>query len=355
MNLYRNFGSLMETWVAEGRSALDSDGVGIYRFSEGPTRSESKDSGMETVSAGTPTQEAPDEEDACSPVARRLENSSSPSLFSIQSLHSSCTSRMSQGPPVEQALRPTDPAHSQILRHGPPPPNCPGFRGRSKSVTVPAQSRGVQKRGTGQRSSSLQQTPKTGGQRLQTDLDRISAEQDLEAQDNVFKELSPGLLYLEEVCHALERIAHLQIQNRGLEMKMEVLQNRQYEQWDAAASSSRCRTASFTGNRQQPERRRDQLILPGFRRRAASDTASFTGRLSGRSMTNRVEDLPEEPEEEHPVRDNVPQQGRFSKIKIGSLKRNEAKPDVSARRSQTVPAEAKKTSMRRLGSVFKKK
>ncbi|XP_062410941.1 uncharacterized protein si:dkey-106l3.7 [Sardina pilchardus] len=484
MNLYRSFGSMLETWVAEGYPAVDSPGppgtavvldgdVDVevdggeavvpgsqtsdayrsgsrdsLRFSGTTARSESEDSGVELVSASSTwtsqqhsmalmALQASDAGESTEPDAGQLTASggdhhrrpptcpsspalssrscpSSPSSTSSSSSSSSCQSIGSNLSPlsavdspsglrIEQALRRADPTRRQLPR-----------RGLSLTTTRSGQTAPPRKRSntassgttcssTGPQESRGQRSPPTpeaqaAGDRLQDDPDSRPATQlsnGLQAQTHApstpvtsrlqaqaagageegWAELSPGFLYLEQVCLMLEKFAQLQTHHHDLQAEIEQLRNQQNHNMQHSTQCLSLLTTESVSHRLEdtgtqvdeetllPE---EHAILAELRRRSVSDAGRLTPYRNRRGRSKSIGDLLEEDEEEIGALRTAACEGQEQgksvrpgggaaksfKQKIASLRRNEDVPDGSL---QTLPRLGKKTSLRGLKQFFKKR
>ncbi|KAL2100454.1 hypothetical protein ACEWY4_004848 [Coilia grayii] len=341
MNLYRNFGSLLETWVTEGYPTLDFAGqpegegevevegvvVGVgqgqregvvpgarvdafrsgsrdsLQFSGATARSESEDSGVELASPGSPWasqqhamvvalkasgaggSEGPDGGVIAAPPGEEhlpvcssspalstrscpsSPSSSSSSSSSCQSVGSElCPLAADEGPPsgakVERALQRADPARRQIPRRGvslggradlPAPVqrrrSIASHAGHTGHTEGPQDYRGQRSLNVTPTLLCLPQVSKLMPMPLCLPqvsklmptllcLPQVSKltptllclPQVSGAAREGWTELSSGFVYLEQVCLMLERIAHLQSHQRGLQVEMEQLRNQQNQQ-----------------------------------------------------------------------------------------------------------------------------
>ncbi|XP_063066421.1 dentin sialophosphoprotein [Engraulis encrasicolus] len=209
-------------------------------------------------------------------------------------------------------------------------------------------------------------------------ISRLQAQASGVSQDG-WAELSPGFLYLEQVCLMLERFAKLQAHQRGLQTEMEQLRNQQNHrpqystQHSVAEHCVRVQVTSCDGDQTDyAETMATQAlhgnalgldILSEVRRRSSSDAGRLTTSYHNRRRSKSIGDLLEEDEEDTALSPDTcgghelagERQGRGARIKqkIASLRRNEPRPDMQAMRSQTLPR--KKSSLRSLGQFFMKR
>ncbi|TRY65275.1 hypothetical protein DNTS_015440 [Danionella cerebrum] len=250
MNLYRNFGNLMENLLAESYSDLHfQSGAGLDRsdsFSRESVpvfnvKSESEDSGVETVSSTSPCHSY-----QCSGLATDESQlgfgsgtdglqppSPSPSICSSSS-SSSCVSLGSVAyMRVEQALRRTEPS----LRRGPPHQIERGLgeqRYRCNTASFHTNSSRANHRFARPRRTRSQPPDSQKAELYRGSLktrkhgNPFMIEQADGGQTRLLQ-LSPGLVFLEQICRMLENIAQLQQQNHELQSKLDTLRSQQAE------------------------------------------------------------------------------------------------------------------------------
>ncbi|XP_010876013.2 uncharacterized protein si:dkey-106l3.7 [Esox lucius] len=308
MNLYRSFGSLLETWVTNGEphshSADPLDGVALQEWLDGG------DSGDSLASSGaTPRSKSDlgtlvesDVEDSGVEMASldpSLPSSPHPLSLGKTEMASDATApdrdndELPLSSPCSPVLSPTSSRSSSSLSHGP----ITGSQRRREmhrrvekalqragsgvkqrvlrprrqwhSASLPAAPATVRIQRAGNRSasvhlnrtSSLSVVDEQAPQEMLRRRDPSSHHNSLPGlndtvvrRENVGEEgkevLSPGLGYLEQVCRMLEEIARLQMCNQELQMEMESLQeqqtskNSECDQLDCEAAKRRDRSAS---------------------------------------------------------------------------------------------------------------
>ncbi|XP_076876483.1 uncharacterized protein LOC143525905 isoform X2 [Brachyhypopomus gauderio] len=389
MNLYRSFGCLLETWVAEGypataflnggsESQLDANDS-YSRSSEPvrlggiPLRSESEDSGVElpsVASAQSPLASTPISEDLI-PLAQAAEDksassssedkspSSSSPAPSLCSSSSSCFFRgaeglvespVAAGGAVEQALRRTKPAWKQAtVKDSAVSQSATGDSTRQRSNTL-SSFRTYHRTGKAPRD---QQGPAVNHRRTHTTLQHAHSTTDLaEAACDTESSMSPGLLYLEQVCQVMQEMARLQQLNQRLQMEVESLRDRRRETERESAclqkGEIKCTVIDrleLWGVEEQPD-----SSSPVFRRRTVSDTRAFLrqdnrAKLSKSGQFTSTNILLEEPETIQPAGETKMRKVSSSlKLKISSLRRNEKSKPAGRDSSQS----EKTTSLRQL-------
>lgn len=152
MNLYRNFGNLFESWVTEGSLDLYSQtGADGFNLTESDSvsrdfpllsniKSESEDSGFETISTISPCHSH-----QVSQLTDHLEDDAQPTspAPSVCSSSSSCVSLGSVAPrntclKVEQALRRTEQTSGHVTRKAPQTESrVPASRCRCNTASFP--------------------------------------------------------------------------------------------------------------------------------------------------------------------------------------------------------------------------
>ncbi|KAK1884274.1 Kinesin-like protein KIN-14C [Dissostichus eleginoides] len=337
MNLYRSFGNLMEAWVTEGAQGSDSAWLGnnyedpSMRSSDVGTniRTESVDSGVETASSVTSLPPTPSsvsadhtEIDSFTPERERdstsqspilsfpvppSSSSSSPHLRSSRAQESSTALQLK----VEQAIKKTD---SKCLQNNP-----------KDLLTANV----VLRRRPGASFVSKRPTSEL--------LRGLGAEER--------KELSPGLLYLEQVCQMLEEIAKQQMHSRALQMETDALREHQdleeSQALDACQSDSKpseediisCETLEIQESSEQissePQQRRDHPYRL-FRQRSASDT----------NISSESE------------KQEMPKTNKNWKMKFGSFTRESSLRDS---KGQQMQSSERNSARRRLSQLFRRK
>ncbi|XP_026798583.3 uncharacterized protein si:dkey-106l3.7 isoform X1 [Pangasianodon hypophthalmus] len=391
MNLYRSFGCLLETWVAEGYlveqsssaegseknldpNGSDSTSADSLRLTGVALRSESEDSGVELPSVVSPltsqhrvltSQASQLGEDDLQPP------SSSPALSQCSS-SSSCFSAVHKGSlnpsetaglKVEEALRRTEPAWRRSV-NGSLRRRCNTTSISSGSLKASIRSR-VGSIGPGrpyvqpaeeQRSS---ETPRVTHTPQQPAICKREPEtQAARATGPEWDHLPPGFLYLEQMCRMLEEIARLKRENHSLHL---VIKNSRDETADTemkAVCTQKADINSTDVEKLDFQEAEDQpgLSSEAFRRRSVSDTWTFIRKRS-KSKAPRAEYFPstdallEEPENPQLVRGKpVEMEHRKAsnslKQKISSLRWNEKSNPAKSSSSQN---ESKRT----LGQLFK--
>ncbi|KAL1266841.1 hypothetical protein QQF64_002516 [Cirrhinus molitorella] len=379
MNLYRNFGNLLESWVTDGSQDLYlQTGPGLDRFDSisrdsvplSNVKSESEDSGFETVST------SPCHSHQCSALTSEesqtvfgsIEDEVQPSSPSpsICSTSSSSVTLSSVAPDtthleVEQALRWSDspswkgPLH-QIEK------GTAGPRYRSNTASFPTSfqsnsSRTHHRFARPRRTRSQPSDPKKAelyrkclkshqhGQPTHSQLELADGDQ------YRLDKLSPGLLYLEQVCRMLENIAKLQQQNYSLQKEVEILKSQHAEikcrsLHEEEICYPACQDLQILGL-EDPPSESTQLKEPmGFRHRSVSDTHAA---ISHRRRTRLAQGQPiagvllEEPDGKDPVPENEhKKQSKLQKLKFTSFRRQETQ--LSDRESKSSQSK-KKTRM----------
>ncbi|KAK7120321.1 hypothetical protein R3I94_020355 [Phoxinus phoxinus] len=356
MNLYRNFGNLLESWVTDGYPDLHSqsghgvdtlDSVSRHSVPLSSVKSESEDSGFETVST-TPChshQCSALTSDASHPVLGSTVDHVQPSSPSpsICSSSSSCVSLGSVAPrttclKVEQALRRTElPSWRESLHQMERRATGPLYRRNTASFPTncrPTSSRPHHQFARPRRTHSQPSDPKKAEfyrKNLKYEhcppLDSQLAFAD--GEDRLDK-LSPGLLYLEQVCRMLENIAKLQQQNHSLQKEVEILKSQHAEKECVSfhkeeISYPASQSLQILGH-EEPEGGLSHLKKPmGFRRRSESDTQAAVSRhrRARFAQDKPVADiLVEEPEGKDPLLENEHKKlSKFQKLKFTSFRR----------------------------------
>ncbi|XP_018933495.1 uncharacterized protein LOC109060787 [Cyprinus carpio] len=361
MNLYRNFGNLLESWVTEGHQDLylqPGPGVdrldSIYRDSVplSNIKSESEDSGFETVSTTSPChshQCSALTSEESKPVFGSTENevqpsSPSPSICSSSSssVDLSSVALKTTHLEVEQVLRRTEsgswrgPLH-QVER------GTAGPRYRSNTASFPTSfhsnsSRPHHRFARPRRTHSQPPDSKKAElyrKYLKSDQHGQPADSQLELADSDhyrLDKLSPGLLYLEQVCRMLENVAKLQQQNYSLQKEVEILKSQHAE---IELGSFHVEEISYPASQglqilghEDPPSESSHLKEPmGFRHRSVSDTQAAVGH---HRRTRFVRDKPivdvlvEEPDGKDPLPENEHKKpSKIQKLKFASFRRQE--------------------------------
>ncbi|MCJ8742776.1 hypothetical protein PDJAM_G00086160 [Pangasius djambal] len=376
MNLYRSFGCLLETWVAEGylveRSSSaegseknldpngsDSASADSLRLTGVALRSESEDSGVELPSVVSPltSQHRVLTSQALQLGEDDLQPSSSSPALSHCSSSSSCFSAVlkgslnpseTAGQKVEEALRRTEPAwrrsvNSSLRRR------CNTTSISSGSLKPSIRSR-VGSIGPGrpyiqpaeeQRSS---ETPRVTHTPQQPAIcNREPETQTARATGPEWDHLPPGFLYLEQMCRMMEEIARLQRENHSLQL---VIKNSRDETADTEMKAVCTQKTDINSKDVEKLDFQEADNQPGlssetFRRRSVSDTWTFI-RQRSKSKAPRAEYFPstdallEEPENPQlvkakPVEMEHRKASNSLKQKISSLRWNEkSKPAKSS-------------------------
>ncbi|XP_029024854.1 uncharacterized protein si:dkey-106l3.7 isoform X2 [Betta splendens] len=353
MNLYRSFGNLLELWVAEAEERSDSDPAGDNEDSPAPSSDAgahwcgSLDSGVE---AGTScsTDAAERDSDELSPASA----SQSPFLSSSPRLRPGAAP---QGPNhrVEQAL---ERIKSKSLRGKPEADEAPRRRPSSSSPPKRHSSELVR----GQRSQNLHP-------RWTVDPSVSERWRGKPGSEDVCGErrqqLSPGLLYLEQLCQRLEELARQHMQNRASQTETAALQERlgpqDLQTWsdseDAEEKPSSCPRLENTPHAENSSVRNPYTH---FRARSASDSTIATlhkRKLSAdcRGQHLSTYDLSLEAEREQNKLESIVEETdkpkKSWKFRIGSLRG-----DASSKSQHTQPPERNSTR-RRLSQLFRRR
>ncbi|XP_016374345.1 uncharacterized protein LOC107713371 isoform X2 [Sinocyclocheilus rhinocerous] len=354
MNLYRNFGNLLESWMTEGHQDLYlQTGPGVDRLDSlsrdsvplSNVKSESEDSGFETVSTTSPChshQCSALTSEESQPVFSSTEDevqpsSPSPSICSSSSVSLSSVALKTTCLEVEQALRRTDsgswrgPLH-QIER------GTAGPRYRSNTASFPTSfhsnsSRPHHRFAHPRRTHSQPPDPKKAelyrkchqhGQPVDSQLELADSDQ------YRLDKLSPGLLYLEQVCRMLENIAKLQQQNYSLQKEVEILKSQHAEIELGSLHEEEISYPASQGLQilGHPPSESTHLKEPmGFRHRSVSDTQATVGHYR---RTRFVRDKPtadalvEEPDGKDSLPENEHKKpSKIQKLKFASFRRQE--------------------------------
>ncbi|XP_056109277.1 uncharacterized protein si:dkey-106l3.7 isoform X2 [Rhinichthys klamathensis goyatoka] len=358
MNLYRNFGNLLESWVTEGYPDLHYqsghgvdilDSVSRDSVPLSSVKSESEDSGFETVST-TPChshQCSALTSDASHPVFGSTVDHVQPSPLSpsMCSSSSSCVSLSSVAPKttclkVEQALRRTEsPSWRESLHQMERGATGPLYRCNTASFPTnchPTSSRPHHQVARPRRTHSQPSDPK------KAELYRKSLKYDQHcppldsqlafADGNQYRldKLSPGLLYLEQVCRMLENIAMLQQQNHSLQKELEILKSQHAEKECVSFHKEEIRYPASQSlqilGHEDPDSGPSRLKEPkGFRHRSVSDTQAAVSRhrRARFAQDEPIADiLVEEPEGKDPLLENEHKKlSKIQKLKFTSFRR----------------------------------
>ncbi|KAG9263319.1 hypothetical protein AMEX_G23344 [Astyanax mexicanus] len=358
MNLYRNFGCMLETWVAHGypdassfsedalekqqdANSSDSASTCSSRFPGITLRSESEDSGVDLSNVGSPKESRSSvltSEDflelkptsICEITEEDVDvqpSSASPSP-SICSSSSSCFSE-AQGSQnrstaeglssVEQALKRTrfEFKKTRSLE------NMLDVRPRRRSNTT-SLSRGLHTGLTGPPHSTESDQDSPGHTVQQDDGNSEDLVEGVYGVEPDLDGLSPGLVYLEQMCRMLEQIARLQQKNQNLQVQMDTIRVQ-----NEAASAQKPETSSKFSKRSDPLRLEDpsSLTSNGFRHRTVSDTWAFLKHRRKPKLEKfaSTEVLLEEPvgNLEPPVETEPRKKSSSLKQRISSLKKND--------------------------------
>ncbi|XP_053501953.1 uncharacterized protein si:dkey-106l3.7 isoform X2 [Ictalurus furcatus] len=382
MNLYRSFGCLLETWVAEGyppeRSSSaeglekkldpngsDSRSADSLRLTGAPIRSESEDSGVELPSVVNPltsqhsvltSQASQLGEDDLRPSSSSpaLSQCSSSSSFFSAARKESLKPSETVGLKVEEALRRTEPAWRRSV-DGSHRRRCNTASISSGSLKHSIRSR-VGSVGPGrpyiqpadeQRSSEAPRVTHTPQQPAVSNREAAAC-----ATGPEWDHLPPGFLYLEQMCRMLEEIARLQRENHNLQL---VIKNSRDETGEtemkvvcrqkADIDSTDGEKLDFRHTKNKPGRSSE-----AFRRRSVSDTWTFIKQQS-KSKACQAEHFPsthvllEQPENpQSPVETEQRKASNSLKQKISSLRWNEKSKPAKSSSSQN----EKKRTLRQL-------
>ncbi|XP_042588256.1 uncharacterized protein si:dkey-106l3.7 isoform X2 [Cyprinus carpio] len=361
MNLYRNFGNLLESWVTEGYQDLYlQSGPGVDRLDSISrdsvplcnVKSESEDSGFETVSTTSPCHShqcsalmseesqtvfgsTEDEVQPSSPSPSICSSSSSSVDLSSVAPKTTCLE-------VEQALRRTNSLSwrrlpHQMERRTTGPWYC------SYMASFPTSFHSDSSRphhwfARPRRSHSQPPDPKKAalyrkrlklhqhGQPVHSQLELVDSDQ------YSLDKLSPGLRYLEQVCRMLENIAKLQQQNYCLQKEVEILKS---QRAGIECGSLHKEEMSCPGRQglqilghEDPLSESTHLQEPMvFRHRSVSDTQAAAGRHR-RARFIRDEPITEVLVEEPDCKDPPPgnehkKPSKIHKLKFTSFRRQE--------------------------------
>ncbi|XP_030005036.1 uncharacterized protein LOC115429587 [Sphaeramia orbicularis] len=404
MNLYRSFGNLMEAWVSEGAPDSewlennDEDSPLSSSDMETNLRSESVDSGVETpssdmsfpVTSGLLSAESDtftaEKEDGLTSAS----TSQSPVLSSPATLHPSSSSCLSQQQgstalhlKLEQALQRTESKKEnnktltvdEVLRRRPRASVLP--KRHISDVVRGHRSDSFSLRRTVSPSVLVKQMSETHRRPQSMTFGKLPTQaiaEDFAGEQNT--ELSPGLMYLEQVCQMLEEIARKQMHNRVLQTEMEALQEHQEMQilsqtvdtcqGDAEAEEETiyCPKLESTEVVQNSSDALQHKEYPNrhMRQRSASDTNLTTLHLRRlkadcRGQHMSTDDLLETAEENQDLQETKKEKrnkttstlGRNWRFKIGPLRRED-----SGKSQQMQPSERNSTR-RRLSQLFRRR
>ncbi|XP_059400664.1 uncharacterized protein si:dkey-106l3.7 [Carassius carassius] len=359
MNLYRNFGNLLEIWVTEGHQDLylqpgpGVDGLDSLSGDSVPlsnVKSKSEDSGFETVSTTSPChshQCSVLTSEESQPVFGSTEDevrpsSPSPSMSSSSSVDLSSVALKTTHLEVEQVLRRTDSGSwrgplQQIER------GTGGPRYRSNTASFPSSfhsncSRPRHRLALPRRTHSQPPDSKKAElyrKCLKSDQHGQPVDIQLELVDSDhcrLDKLSPGLLYLEQVCRMMENIATLQQQNYSLQKEVEILKSQHAEKelgsfHEEVISYPASQSLQILGHEDPPSESTHLKEPMGFRHRSVSDTQAAVGRHR-RTMFVRdkpiVDVLVEEPDGKDSLPENEQKKlSKIQKLKFASFRRKE--------------------------------
>ncbi|XP_043106582.1 uncharacterized protein si:dkey-106l3.7 isoform X2 [Puntigrus tetrazona] len=383
MNLYRNFGNLLESWVTEGYQDLYlQTGPGVDKLDSisrdsvplSNVKSESEDSGLETVSTTSPCHSH-----QCSALtseeSQTVFSSTEDEVQPSSPSHSVCSSSTSSvdlsslAPKtrcleVEQALRRTDLTSWRRLPHK-MESGTTGPRYHSNTASFPTihsnSSTPHHWFARPKRTHSQPPDPKKAalyrkylklhqhGQPVHGQLEFADGDQ------YRLDKLSPGLLYLEQVCRMLENIAKLQQQNYSLQKEVEILKSQHAEVEHGILHEEEISYLASQGlqilGHKDPLSEASHLKEPMvFRHRSVSDTqatVSFHRRTRFVRNEPTVEVFVEEPDGKNPLPENEhKKQSKIQKLKFTSFRRQETQqPDRESKSFQP----KKKT---RMPSIF---
>ncbi|XP_026075271.1 uncharacterized protein LOC113054137 isoform X2 [Carassius auratus] len=380
MNLYRSFGNLLESWVTKGNQDLYlQPGPGVDGFDSlsrdsvplSNVKSESEDSGFETVSTTSPChshQFSALTSEESQPVFGSTENevrpsSQSPSMCSSSSssVDLSSVALKTAHLEVEQVLRRTDSGSwrgplQQIER------GTGGPRYRSNTASFPSSfhsncSRPRHRLALPRRTHSQPPDSKKAElyrKCLKSDQHGQPGDIQLELVESDhcrLDKLSPGLLYLEQVCRMMENIATLQQQNYSLQKEVEILKSQHAEKelrsfHEEEISYPASQSLQILGHEDPSSESTHLKEHMGFRRRSVSDTQAAVGRhRRTRFFRDKpiVDVLVEEPDGKDPLPGNEPKKlSKIQKLKFASFRRQETQ--QSDRESKSLQPK-KKTRM----------
>ncbi|KAM6975857.1 uncharacterized protein LKV04_015117 [Tautogolabrus adspersus] len=383
MNLYRSFGNLMEAWVTEGGQDLDSEWPGMNEDSPTPSsnlRLESVDSGVETASSEV---SSPSTSCAISTDNAEIDTTSSQSpVLSSPVLSSSSSSSLNLHPSrdqedskalhqkLEQTLRRTDskclkehseiPKVDEVLRRRPKQHTSESVRGQRSVSESFCLRRTVNPSAPTRNITEMCRRPTSmncDDQQAQTRLEVLGEEKK--------KELSPGLLYLEQVCQMLEEIARQQMHSQALQMEMDALREHQELEMEAVDS---CQSDSKAAEEDLPfsqkektnsldcrSQQRKDYPNRHFRQRSASDTTIALLHLRMLKTDCRGQHLStdglQKEEEVHKKQVKYFAHKNW-KLKFGSLRREESA--VRDIKGQQMRPSERNSPRRRLSQMFRR-
>ncbi|KAL4004810.1 ectodysplasin-A [Sarotherodon galilaeus] len=400
MNLYKSFGNLMETWVTEEDTSPDSEW--LQRNAKDPPtpssemetngRSESVDSGVETASCDTcfrgtssfASTEIEGEDltpalTAQSPVFSSPKPTCCPSSSLLLCSSSARKDSTALHLKLEQALQRTESMYSKGNSE-PPAPEEMLSRRPQQSCSI---KRHTSELVRGQRSDRLDQrrtvSPPVSIQPMSEMCTRTQSMISNRGTSEGFgcselKELSPGFIYLEQVCQKLEDIAKQQMENRALQMQADVLVEQkvfqvsqtpdicQTDSVTAEKDLTTCQSLEDTVNAERVSSEPKQRKYGHFRQRSASDTTLAMMHLKKvnadcRGQHMSTHDLLEEFEEDQENQESTVEETKKPQMnwrkKILSLRREGS--TASYKRSQQMQPSEKNSTRRRLSQLFKRK
>ncbi|XP_056322849.1 uncharacterized protein si:dkey-106l3.7 isoform X2 [Danio aesculapii] len=347
MNIYRSFGILSER-LTEGyigsEAGLDrTDSVSRESVPLSHVKSESEDSGVETISTTSPCHSH-----QCSgltseeihPVFDSTEDPPSPS----PSVCSSSSSSVSLGSvaqktaclEVEQALRKAETSCREKSWTAGPwyGSNTTSFPTSCHPIGYRTHHRFARPRRTHSQPPDPQKA-ELYRKHLKLRQHGHPVDRHVEFADGGdqarLDALSPGLLYLEQVCRMLESIAKLQQQNQSLQTELEILRSQQAQiQWVSSHEEEiSCPASQHLDilSHECPASQSSLLKEPaGFRQRSASDTQAVNRHRRSRFVRDEqiADALVEEPEDKDPLPENEHKKlSRIQKLKFMSFRRQE--------------------------------
>ncbi|KAI7793113.1 uncharacterized protein LOC130546313 isoform X2 [Triplophysa rosa] len=365
MNLYKNFGNLFENWVTEGSLDLHyhtGAGVDGFNLTESDSvsrdflpisniKSESEDSGFETVSTISPchSHQVSQLTDHGSPEDDVQPSSPAPSVCSSSS---SCVSLGSVAPrntclKVEQALRRTEQTSGHVTRKGPQHQMesrvpAPRYRCNTASFPTSCHTNNFREHHRFSRPRRIHSQPPDHkkAELYRKHWNRLGFE---EAEQRRLDKLSPGLLYLEQVCRMLENIAKLQQQNHNLQKEVENLKS-QHAETECARLNEKA-INYLARQRLEVLAHEDSSSLSTFseepapfRHRSVSDTRASLGRQrrAGFAQDESFAGvLFEEPDSNDPPPQHESKKpSKIQKIKFTSLRRQETQKPPQSKSDQ---------------------
>ncbi|TSM12498.1 hypothetical protein Baya_7899 [Bagarius yarrelli] len=372
MNLYRSFGCLLETWVADGYppersssvealkkkfepNSSESASPNFLRLTGAALRSESEDSGVELPSMVSPLtsqhrvltlQVSQLEEDDFRPSSSSpalSQCSSSSSFFSVRESSKAFKGVVKLPEPcglkVEEALRRTEPSWRSNV-DGNIRRRC-NTTSISSSSFIPSIRSRLGSIGQGQPNAQLADKQRSSAMPNRTHIPQEPAVSNKEPQaascvtGPEWKQLPAGFLYLEQMCRMLEEIARLQKENQQLQ---QVIKSSQDKTPETETETKKVHIDSTDGKKidLQDTEAHPGIFSEAFRRRSVSDTLTFLNQRS-KSKALRAEHFPstgvllEEPEISHqPVKTEQRKTGSGLKHKISSLKWNDKPKEIKS-------------------------